>query len=592
VRRSFRPSNQALFRFHGWLGINLGLLLFIVCFSGAVATFSHEIEWLLNPAMRAAPPTAGAPFSSWTSWYVAAQRAHPGGSVLALDRPEGPRRAARATVAYSNLDWRYVYIDPYTGRVNGSYSEFGIARFFRSFHKQFYIYPGSLPHGVYAVGPLGLVLLLSLFTGLLFYRFRWRDVLMRGPWRTRRAFWSALHRATGMWTVPMAILITATGVWYFVERAIHDADIYFPPDTPSWIAPESVPAAPGLWPISLDAAVALAAQAAPTLDVSSIAISRGTPTRLTLTGQSDAWLVRDAANSVRVNADEGRVERVTLARALHPVARWAHTADPLHFGTFGEVVTKTIWFAAGLFCSLAILLGIRVWYMRSVPDPGLTARPASALASISITIVVLAVSVYGCMVNIGDALHSEPAARFASIETVDLAGMPFDVSASNTGSEVHVLAANEVAATRDRIRLGWAWIGDASAPSAVPADATPLAGRWDGLTATIPLRGNAASHGLWLAVEDAQGARIIDHSIRVPGAVTAAPVPEVVPLYVWIVIGLFGAICAAACIAANDWIQRSTSAAARRSNAVGQRKPNIGGNRTTTTAAHAEYTGR
>jgi uncharacterized iron-regulated membrane protein len=566
VRGFRRPSNQALFRFHGWLGINLGLLLFIVCFSGAIATFSHELEWLLNPAVRAAPPRRDAAHASWTSWYVAAQREHPAGRVLSLDRPEGPRWAARATVAYSDLDWRYVYIDPYTSRVNGSFSEFGIPRFFRSFHKQFYIYPGSLPHGVYAVGPLGLVLLLSLFTGLLFYRFRWRDLLMRGPWRTPRAFWSALHRATGMWTVPMAILITATGVWYFVERTVEDANLTLPADAPTWVAPDVPPAETKLWPISLDDAMALAVQSAPSFEVNSIAISRGDRPTLILRGQTDAWLVRDAANSVHVDPHKGRVERVTLAQGLHPIARWGHTADPLHFGTFGGIATKTIWFAAGMFSSLAILLGIRVWYLRSMPEPGLSARPASVLASIGVTLVVLAVSVYGCIVNIGDALQNEPVPQFTVAQAVDVPGVSLAVSVANTGSDVHVLGAVDDRGSRAAIRRAWAWLGDASASNTVRDDALPLAGRWDGLTATIPLERESGATHVWLAVEDGAGQRVV-RNVAVP-APSSTPVGEVVPFHVWLVIVLFGATCAVVGVAWYRWIQRSTSAAALRARAV------------------------
>jgi uncharacterized iron-regulated membrane protein len=556
-----RPSNQALFRFHGWLGINLGLLLFVVCFSGAIATVSQELEWLLNPAVRATPPGEGAAYSSWTSWYIAAQREHPGGRVISVDRPDGPRWAARATVAYSDLDWRHVYVDPYTARVTGSFSEFGIPRFFRSFHKQFYIYPGSLPHGVYAVGPLGLVLLLSLCTGLLFYRFRWRDLLMRGPWRTRRAFWSALHRATGMWTVPMAILITATGVWYFVERAVGDADIPLPADTPTWVSPAMPPSTASTWPISLDDAVTLAVRSVPALDVRSISIADGNGLALTLRGQTDAWLVRDAANSIRVNPREGRVERVTLAEGLHPLARWGHTADPLHFGSFGGIVSKTIWLAAGLFSSFAILLGLRVWYLRSVPEPGLGARPAGALAAIGATLVVLAVSIYGCVVNIGDALHSEAAPRFSNPGTVGAGDHRLAISLANDGSRVHVLAAVD-GTDRAAIRRAWAWLGDASVPGTVPADAVRLDGRWEGLRGTIPLEQRAGATRVWIAAAGDDAPRVAG-SVTVP-ARSLTPVEEVIPASVWVVIALFGAACAAVCLAWYRWIQRSTSVAVRR----------------------------
>lgn len=55
---------KILFRLHGWLGLNIGLLLFVVCFSGSFATLSHEMDWLLNPAVRA--ETRDAPYD-WTA---------------------------------------------------------------------------------------------------------------------------------------------------------------------------------------------------------------------------------------------------------------------------------------------------------------------------------------------------------------------------------------------------------------------------------------------------------------------------------------------------------------------------------------------
>lgn len=534
-----------------------------MCFSGTVATLSHEIEWLLNPAVRASPPAAGAPFAPWTAWYAAAREAYPAARILSIDHPEGPRWAARVTIAYTDEDWRYVYVDPYAATVSGSFSEFGVARFFRSFHKQFYIYPGSLPHGVYAVGPLGVVLLASLVTGFAFYRFRWRDLFMRGPWRSSRAFWSALHRATGMWTVPMAVLITTTGVWYFVERALEDADVALPADTvTSYPAP---PAAPSLWPMPIEDVVALAERTVPGFRVSGISFSRDPAPLVTLQGQTDAWLVRDSANTVQIDPYVGRVERIGLATAQHPVARWAHTADPLHFGTFGGLATKIIWFAAGLFSSLAILLGVRVWYMRSMPSAGLASQSPSVWLSVSVTLLVLAVSIYGCIVNIGDALAHQPAARFEPLGTYEIGPLSVRLSAAAADGSLRVAGSVPYDEARSTVRDVSVWVAPDGSPLAVPERAVSVDAAWGGFDATLDLAGAAPESRLWLAVQDPAGSHAFA-AIPIRGIYPetgTVPPSEVVPLYVWIVVAMFTGLVAIVCVGWSWWLQRSVAAASR-----------------------------
>ena len=40
---------KLVFELHGWIGLNLGLILFVVCLSGTFATLSDEIDALIDP---------------------------------------------------------------------------------------------------------------------------------------------------------------------------------------------------------------------------------------------------------------------------------------------------------------------------------------------------------------------------------------------------------------------------------------------------------------------------------------------------------------------------------------------------------------
>jgi uncharacterized iron-regulated membrane protein len=188
---------------------------------------------------------------------------------------------------------------------------------------------------------------------------------------------------------------------YFVERALEDAGVELPASAAISRTSTSATEA-AFWPLAIEEAVTLAQREIANLRVSGVSFTRGSASKITVRGQGDAWLVRDAANVVRIDPYHDRVEPSSRATDMAAVRRWVHTADPLHFGTFGGLTTRLIWFGAGLITSAAILLGVRVWYLRSLPARAALTR-SRVLVSVSVTLIVLGLSVYGCVVNIGDA---------------------------------------------------------------------------------------------------------------------------------------------------------------------------------------------
>ena len=53
VTKYMKLDRKFFFRIHSWIGIKLSILFFIVCFSGTMATLSHEMDWLFIPETRA-----------------------------------------------------------------------------------------------------------------------------------------------------------------------------------------------------------------------------------------------------------------------------------------------------------------------------------------------------------------------------------------------------------------------------------------------------------------------------------------------------------------------------------------------------------
>ena len=45
-------NKKFFYTIHSWLGIQLSILFFILCFSGTLATLSREMDWLFQPDIR------------------------------------------------------------------------------------------------------------------------------------------------------------------------------------------------------------------------------------------------------------------------------------------------------------------------------------------------------------------------------------------------------------------------------------------------------------------------------------------------------------------------------------------------------------
>src|SRR3546814_14003815 len=77
---------RTCFVWHSWIGLTAGLLLFVVCWSGTVAVFSQDIDWLIDERLRAPPADSVA----WQEIAQTFEAAHPGWRLNSLQAPLAP----------------------------------------------------------------------------------------------------------------------------------------------------------------------------------------------------------------------------------------------------------------------------------------------------------------------------------------------------------------------------------------------------------------------------------------------------------------------------------------------------------------------
>jgi len=376
-----RPSNQFWFKVHGWIGVQLGILLFVILFSGTLATVAHEIDWLLNPAFRATPPDRPVPYEKIVEQV---SRTYPGKQIGFVYAPRGPYFAVEVQLMVPGAEdftegLRRVYVNPNTGEIQGVTGWLTVQRALRNFHMAL-----SLPViGLYVVGALGFFLLASVITALLFDKNWWQRFFVLRRNKGTRIFWSDVHRTTGLWSMWFTIIIAITGIWYFVEIGILDAGLdgfdEHPGPAPIITDKTLVGYGPDPKRVSMDRMFENIHAAYPGFITKYIYFPKSPNEPMRFVGQADAWMVRDRGNSVYANPYTGEVMAIYKAEEFPFTNRWVHTADPLHFGDFGGLTTKLIWFVFGLISSGLSLTGVFLYYRRV-----LTTTSGSAKAGASV----------------------------------------------------------------------------------------------------------------------------------------------------------------------------------------------------------------
>lgn len=354
-------DKKIFFKIHSWIGVKLSILFFIVCFSGTLATLSHEMDWLFNPAMRASPQKE---YASRNLMVANFREAYPDARIQYWMRSE---EHYLCDIIYKVEDGQqsYVFANPYTGKIQGE-SAITIQRYFRDLHYFLFI---PFQVGNFLVLIFGFLLFISLVTALLFYKKWWRKLFELKTGKGPLVFFRSLHRLVGLWSVPFTLLFSITGIWYFIERAnVGGIGSEINPKSPQLEITRSnqiiVSDQDLSYSIDYDKAISLAKKEIPGLDVGNIYIPQKQTDILGLVGKSDVPLVRQRANRVYIDLRSYEVVSSQKANEIG-TAMWINDiADPLHFGYWGGLTTKIIWFILGLGISSLVLSGIWITMKR------------------------------------------------------------------------------------------------------------------------------------------------------------------------------------------------------------------------------------
>lgn len=351
-----QATTKALYAVHAWTGIVTGLLLFVICFSGAVVVFKHELDLWANPGLQAY--SAAPPLASLDTVVATLQTARPDARIDSVNLPTDALPAFTSFITDPDGTRAKLALHPQTGELLGP-MESELGQFIRSLHVFLLFGPRWI------VGFMGVVMLASIVTGVLIHQKILKDLFTQRWTSSLRLMLSDAHKLIGVWALLFHILIAVTGAWLGLAPVVMTAARHLADRPPPSFTPAALEAAAaGDDPLSLDTLFDRAQTALPSVKLQSLRlVDWGTPaasTQFSGPASTGGGLFGDV--TLRA-ADGDEVQR----RDPRDADFWARVngwMEPLHFGDFGGLTLKWLYFFLGLTPALLSITGTWLWIER------------------------------------------------------------------------------------------------------------------------------------------------------------------------------------------------------------------------------------
>ena len=347
----------ALLHSHSVLGLTFSAVLYLVCLSGAAAVFNHDIDhWEESgfPSYSRMEPEA------IDRAGRAAMQAVPGAPRLFIVLPT--ETSPHTTVLAGGKAWRA----DQQGALLGPPPE-GWGDFVTEMHVRLHV-PGAL--GLSLVGLSGVGMTALILSGLLAHPRLFRDAFRWRRGGTLRVSQADLHNRVGVWGAPLFLALALTGAFLGLANMLVTINAKTLYGGDMALANRPLFGTPG--PASDDAAP-LVDVIGPLREIESLHpdftphyVEVGAPGT---SGQRvHLYFVppRRLAYSERFDFDEENHLAGTLGMAEGELGRQAFASTyALHFGSFGGVPVRILYFLFGIGAAVVCAGGVDIWLTRA-----------------------------------------------------------------------------------------------------------------------------------------------------------------------------------------------------------------------------------
>lgn len=365
-------------KIHLWLSVPFGIIITLVCFSGAMLVFEKEVTQLFDGGLYTVEKAGDRPLPVGVLADKVAQTLPEGVRVTGVTVSSDPEKAY--SVSISKPHRAAVIVNQYTGEVKGRQERNAFFAAMFSLHR--WLMDNGRPEGRPAYGKIivgisTLMFIVALVSGIIIWWPKTRRALRNSLKLTLRKgrfrLWHSLHVAGGMYAVLLLLAMSLTGLtwsfsWY--RTAFYAA---FGVEASAKGQAHGGKAAgngrkagrngdDGKRTATMNTAVwqqVYDRLRADNPDARSITVADGTATV-----SSVAFGNTRAADRYTFDVRTGRITSVTKyadAARQGKLRGWIYS---VHVGSFGGLFTRILWFVAALMGASLPLTGYYLWLRR------------------------------------------------------------------------------------------------------------------------------------------------------------------------------------------------------------------------------------
>ncbi|MEM9599894.1 MAG: PepSY-associated TM helix domain-containing protein, partial [Pseudomonadota bacterium] len=359
---------------HSWSGMVLGLFVYVICFTGSLALFAHEIISWEDPAKRLPIAESPAPMNDiYQAWLdELSQQGELEFVRFSYSDVHEPYFTGGADVEFEG--GRHEYIerrwDTRTGDTLPERGD-GLSRWILDFHRDL-MWPqglGGRTIGRTIVGIAGVILLLSILTGVIAHTKIVKEFFTLRYQRSVRLKWQDTHKVLGLWGLPFFTMIAFTGAVLGVVSILAPivALLTFKGDQQALIDEVvGVPVAAAGIPADMLSVDDLVTISHPDSGQNPVFVNLHNygdqNARFDLFYLSETKMM--SYEAIQIDGVTGEIIPDAAISTETPGNRAVAAMSPLHYGTYGGIALKLLYFVLGIALSIVTIFGLMMWIER------------------------------------------------------------------------------------------------------------------------------------------------------------------------------------------------------------------------------------